>query len=251
MTGRLLILLVWGALVGPTGALAVDVKWLQPPVQVGELNGYALYRGFDEVSIWGTEYLAADDWLCSDWLPVVGIRWWGSHKGWVQMTPPANSPDAFRIGIYRDVPPGTDAVYSHPGELLWETTTDDFTRAFVGYDDLGGLESLFRYEVQLPEGERFRQAGENTIYWLSLAAVYEGGPPASNEWGWLTRPFFYGDAAAKRSSTAPFWTPNTFGSEVWDQAFELDTIVPEPSCVGFVVIASVLIGFASVSRRRM
>lgn len=250
---RFFTLLASVALVGPTAAVAVDVssKWSQPPIQVGELGGYPLYRGFDEMSIRDTGYLAADDWLCADDRPVSDIRWWGSYSDWVQMTPPADCPDAFWFGIYSDVPPGTDSVYSHPGDLIWEFTSRDFTGTFVGFDDLGGIESLFRYEVWLPTGAHFYQAGDNTIYWVSLAAIYDGGPPTSNEWGWLTRPFFYGDAATKSASTAPFWTPNTLQGEVWDQAFEINALVPEPNYIGFVVIASGLIGFARLTKRRM
>ncbi len=228
----------------------IENKWSQPPVWVGDINGDPVFQGFDELSIVDTAYLAADDWLCTDSRPVVGIQWWGSYHNWVEKHPPPNFPNGFRFGIYTDVPAGVDSDYSHPGELVWEFIGQDTDPEWVGFDDIQGIESLFEYEVLLPDSQWFQQEGDDTIYWLGVAAIYVRGVPDEQQWGWSTRPFYFGDAAARSTFEAPFWEPNLSFDEVWDQAFALTTPVSEPQYLGAVVIFSGLIGVARTFRRR-
>ena len=239
-----------GSSSGATPDPSMEDKWSQPPIWVGVFNDDPVFQGFDEMSIVDTPYLAADDWLCTDTRPVVGIRWWGSYRNWVEKDPPMNSPNGFWFGMYADVPPGVDSDYSHPGELVWEFIGRDTQPQWIGYDDIHGIESLFEYEVLMPESEWFEQQGGDTIYWLSVAAIYVRGAPDAQQWGWSTRPFYFGDAAARSTLEDPFWEPNLSYYEVWDQAFSLTTPVPEPQFVGAVVILSGLIGAARAFRRR-
>jgi hypothetical protein len=154
--------------------------------------------------------LVADDWLCTRITPVTAVVWWGSYIGYryeacqcQQMTPPAK-PDYFLLSIWTDVPPflsptedtGADVGYSHPGEKLWEYKAYDYDEVLVGYDKQPEIspfdisfpsaarEPVFRYSVRLPQKEWFCQKDVNSVYWLSIVAVYKNPQEARYPWGW-------------------------------------------------------------------
>jgi hypothetical protein len=103
-------------------------------------------------------------------------------------------------------------------------------------------ESCFYYEFKIPEGEWFYQefdpAGNPTIYWLSISAVYVNIP--EYPWGWKTRlrdtdSQAPDDAVRIFDPTAPalgmmyvsgqpIWWPDE--SVSWDTAFELTSTRP-------------------------
>ncbi len=166
-------------------------KWSQPPELYVPQDAH---YGWDEESVYAFAQIVADDWVCTDDQPVTDIHWWGSFLGW---TDPdlglPQFPSAFHIGIWTDVPPGADP-YSHPGQMIWENYADTFEVQFAGWDfdprsPDAPPEATFYFEQLLDPDEWFWQEGQDTIYWVSIAAVY-GVPPGNVEYpfGWKTRP---------------------------------------------------------------
>ncbi len=149
--------------------------------------------------------LVADDWQCTSAVPVTGIVWWGSYIGYgyqpcecSQMTPP-RQPDYFTLAIWSDAPdptPGDPTTYSYPAEKIWEYTAKDFDEVMVGFDKHPevhhtgghGFEPVYRYTLQLPRDAWFVQKNPRDIYWLSIAAVYEGSQSIEYAWGWTNHP---------------------------------------------------------------
>ena len=159
----------------------VSVKYSQPPDDAG-----GVYYGWDEESAWWVPpgQLVADDWPCEDDRPISDVHWWGSYLFWDDMTPPDQTPDQFHIGIWTDVPAGVDQPWSHPGVLLWEYWADyaDVVETYdrPDYHDEHYPDSCFHYDLDLPQWYWFSQEPQsNSIYWLSIAAHYQDGPPCA------------------------------------------------------------------------
>jgi hypothetical protein len=183
--------------------------------------------------------IIADDWLCESRHPVTDVHWWGSYTNWIENVPPAFAPDRFHIGIWTDVPVGADTPWSHPGVMIWEwvVARAELSERYVGCDFheeyMDEPDACFRYDLQLPEDAWFWQEEPETIYWISISAIYSDEPPIENVWGWKTRRhYFNGDAVRIFDPTAP-----VVGSEfklgepihdaagnTWDMAFELTTV---------------------------
>ena len=223
----------------------VYVKWSQPP----EPYTPEAYLGWNELSVYGWDQIAADDWFCDTSDPVTDIHWWGSFIGWACEEPP-EMPDSFHIAIWTDVPaiPGI-SDFSHPGVVIWETKCDDFRFKFVGWDidprnPYGPPEACYKFEYDLPEEKWFHQQFGDNIYWISIAAEYSAGTNPLHPWGWKTRPRDLNsrapdDAVRIYDPTSPvlgsmylngmpLWWPTEDDS--WDLAFELTTkhIPPKP-----------------------
>lgn len=197
-----------------------DIKWSQPP----ERNYLGCINGWDEVSIYYNEPIIADDWRSRDNKPIKDIHWWGSFKGWTEpnQVPPAEMPDAFHIGIWTDVPdpdPNDPNNFSHPGKLIWEKRCESYVWSYAGCDldprGEGELDACFKFDQLLSQDKWFYQESNEpngTVYWLSIAAIYDGNTPA-HPWGWKTRPHFYNDDAVRITSLGGQWPP-VIGS-VW------------------------------------
>jgi hypothetical protein len=236
------------------------LKWSQPPVKLDE--GRIL--GWDEKSIRTIPPLMADDWLCKDQRPVTDIHWWGSFLGWMKPDMPQPLPIAFHLGIWTDVPknPNDLKSFSHPGTLIWEHTCTNFQWKFIGYDkdprrttntELTATtvasfnptvnDSCFEFDCILPQAELYYQkpdpAGQGTVYWLSIAAVYTSGTTPQFPWGWKTRPRHFNDDAVRITQLQTGIWPPVLGSQwlsgqpieyprgvSWDLAFELTTNKP-------------------------
>jgi hypothetical protein len=146
--------------------------------------------------------LVADDWLCTGITPVTAVVWWGSYIGYQyeacqcqQMTPPVK-PDYFLLSIWTDVPTSSAVPYSRPAEKVWEYKAYDYDEVLVGYDKHPEYtiliyppppirrEPVFRYSVRLPQEEWFCQKDVNSVYWLSIVAVYKNPQEARYPWGW-------------------------------------------------------------------
>jgi len=215
------------------------VKWQQPP----EPYTPPAYEGWNELSVYNWEQIAADDWFCDTDSPVTDIHWWGSYIGWSCEDEPPVVPDSFHIAIWTDVPstPGT-SDFSHPGKVIWETVCKDFTREFVGWDidprnPYAPPETCFKFEQDLLEKDWFKQKPGGNIYWLSIAARYPAGSEVEYPWGWKTRRrdpkslapddavIIWGPTApvlgSAYNSGGPIWWPTWDDS--WDLAFELTT----------------------------
>ena len=219
------------------------VKWSQRP----EPYTIVGYDGWNELSVYNWNQIAADDWFCDTDNPVTDIHWWGSFLGWSCEGRPPQIPDSFHIAIWTDVPAGADEHFSHPGTVIWETVSNNFTSKFVGWDidprdPNAPPETCFKYNLDLNEDEWFHQKPGGNIYWISIAANYSAGTIVDHPWGWKTRlrdlnsrapddavrifnptnpilgmPYIIGE---------PIYWPTT--AESWDMAFELTTKEPPP-----------------------
>ena len=74
-----------------------EKKWLQKPDMIAGKN----------IKSMNPEPIVADDWLCLDGRPVIGVCFWGSFIGWEEeypQQPPSRPPEikAFVIRIYED-----------------------------------------------------------------------------------------------------------------------------------------------------
>lgn len=249
-------LIAVAALLLTSAVFAQDIKWSQPPVQTGTNNGFPVFLGWDERSIFQTQWQVADDWRCSDDRPVTDIHWWGSYNCWLDQTTPTSKPSGFLFSIYSDVAAGPNVPFSHPGELVWSFATDNFSETFVGYDTLGRklLDSTFKYSVDLPENAFFNQQGSDSICWLSIQAIYpDNVVPEVNQWGWKTRPYIFGDGAVREVSLAPGWEPILWECDNWDMSFELTTnqpVIPEWNSLALAVMGSGLMGVIRRPLRR-
>ena len=184
------------------------VKWEQPFTGI---RHWAYYE--DEQSL-GTEgpnggttfqRIVADDWKCNDGQPITGLAWWGSYIGYgyrpcecQQMAEPRR-PDHFLLSIWTDVPdpdPSNPRDFSRPGRKVWEYRARSFDEVFVGFDKhpeptssiMRGYEPVYRYTVNLPEDQWFRQEDGQSVYWLSVVAVYRDQKSVVYPWGWTNHP---------------------------------------------------------------
>jgi hypothetical protein len=224
------------------------IKWDQPPALATPTN---VFYGWNEESVFGVR-VAADDWVCTTTNPVTKIRWWGSFLGWTDPNATPVLPYDFRIHFWTDQPAGPGNPFSHPLATTWEIISTNFTWQCVGQDydpRTGTFETCFLFEQTLTPQEWFYQnplTGTN-IYWLSIAADYPVGVPATNHFGWKTRPRSPTSAAPDAavvilSPSAPVFPPSTAYANgfpilwpaanpvPWDLAFELvtssTTIIP-------------------------
>ncbi len=235
-----------------TNAGKGGLKWSQP-AQSSDAATPFIFRGWDEVSGLHLHQINADDWQCTDERPITGFQWWGSFQSWTKPMLPSVQPLAFHIGIWTDAP-GKTADSNHPNTLLWETYCTHWTWNLAGQDDdprgINRGETCFQFTCLLSQDEWFYQspttgstgASVPTVYWLSIAAVYDTGAPTPlNPWGWTTRPYSFNNAAARvsqvaaGSSSTGSWPPVIgarwlAGESVeyprgtkWDLAFELLT----------------------------
>ncbi len=261
------------------------VKWSQKPDVIDPNEDPKTIWGWDERSNYHWRPIIADDWLCEDDRPVTDIHWWGSYIGWNQPFPPPIVPQAFHIGIWMDTPVGADpdADFSHPLVLIWENYCDSWVWNFYGYDidphwtgspdptvgePLEPWETCFQFNQLLSEDEWFYQDpceiwlwGDSptdpypkaTVYWLSIAAVYDPNIAfIPHPWGWKTRRPTWNDDAVRIWEVEPptidwpagfpppnwppsrgynwkmgdpIWWPDVADS--WDMCFELTTNEPK------------------------
>lgn len=163
-----------------------ELKWSQPPICTNTGN---VFNGWDEESVYGSDQIVADDWMCLRTNPVTDVCWWGSLIGWSDPVP-RDLPPAFVITIWSDEPAG-QLPFSTPRECLWLYRCTNYTWSFAGWDfDPRGQQAppdaCFKFECELPEG--FFQPTPSNIYWISIAADYGQSPSPTYPWGWKTRP---------------------------------------------------------------
>jgi hypothetical protein len=223
------------------------VKWSQPPIEWNPQSRTPVYCGWDAPSfkeewepppIW---QIVADDFRCLGTMPITSIHWWGSYIGWMDENPPAAKPTAWRIGFWSNVPPSPVGGISHPGKLLWqfEVRADRVQENWAGIDQFPDVrETCFQYYVNLTPNEYFRQAKEepntvDSVFWLSIVAIYPQGPLPNNLWGWKTRPWHWMDDAVTftiQGDPKPGYVldpsivrPLEYCGQSYDTAFEFDT----------------------------
>ena len=211
----------------------IKIKWSQPPTYNPGSQYPECFWGWDQMSVSEWECVA-DDWLCEDYRPVSGIHWWGSYVDWDTPERPQPAPIAFGIYIWTDVAaddPCNMFDFSHPGEVIWSYSADmnDVNEEHVGCDFhpdfmfMSGPDACFKYDLQLPEDALFCQEGGETVYWLSIIAVYGGPPSIEHYWGWKTRRPEWNDAAVIILDWGYNYLPIENAEGSWDMAFELTT----------------------------
>ena len=213
---------------GGEGAL----KWYQPPLRHPEKQEERCYYGWGELSMDGSVNIA-DDWFCYSPRPVTSITWWGSYAGWDSLAPPPNAPQKFHVGVWSDVPKGKDRDWSRPGKLI-QAWVVDRSQLDEKSDKCNRIpewmqkpDSSFQYTYSIPKADQFVQEGDSTVYWLSIAAVYQE-PPKDHVWGWLTRERYFNDAPVRIYAPAEIRPDSLFRigetlPENWDMAFVLGT----------------------------
>ncbi len=170
-------------------AIAADellLKWAQPPIPGQPDN---VYFGWNELSVFNSAQIVADDFRCTDPTPIAGVRWWGSFLGWQESALPPIMPIGFHFAIWTDVPAGAIDPFSHPGTVLWTTECFNYTATFVGWDYdpiTGEYEACFEFLCENLPVHYIQPAGNN-ILWISIAAIYQTSE-VDNPWGWKTRP---------------------------------------------------------------
>ncbi|MHC4575602.1 MAG: DUF7901 domain-containing protein, partial [Planctomycetota bacterium] len=226
------------------------IKWEQP------FTGIRHWRHYEDVESMGYEdasgalnivRAAADDWPCKRLTPVTAMVWWGSYIGYryeacgPQMMAPPVKPDYFLLRIYDDVPAGVDTTYSHPNNVIWQYRAFDYDEVMVGYDkyprDVIGppREPVFRYSVRLPQSVWFRQKKVESIYWLSVTAVYKAGNDPTYHWGWTNHEYTAKDWAVygfwDYSGPVPVWVWRPVWSDQAQAYVDLSFMLfTEPGC---------------------
>jgi PKD repeat protein len=210
------------------------LKWNQIPLlnEDPDMAWTPCFNGWDVKTVFDGTFIA-DDWFCKSPRPVTFIHWWGSYVDWDSTVAPHVAPHAFHIGIWTDVPAGEDKEWSHPGTMIWHwmvprdaleerVAGDDFHPAYMSKPD-----TCFEYHFDIPKDEWFYQQGDSTVYWLSIAAVYEEVPDEF-VWGWKTREHFFQDDAVYvyvpvQPEIGDIAIENEPIDQGWDLAFVLGT----------------------------
>jgi hypothetical protein len=173
-------------------------------------------------------YIAADDYMCENPLPVTDVHWWGSY--W---NPSPGSPqliNGFTISFYSDVPADDAGNFSHPGDLLYEAyVSGNCNETYYGYSAFDST-NVYQYDTILRKP--FEQE-YGKIYWLSI--VVDQGWEMPPFWGWHNSYNHWNDSAVQSYMQEP-WYPIYGGGQ--DLAFELT--VPEPATI-------VLLGIGALS----
>ncbi|HEV2454226.1 MAG TPA: hypothetical protein VGY98_08195 [Verrucomicrobiae bacterium] len=214
------------------------VKYLQPP----NLAGYDVSDSLG--------YVLADDFVCTNSGPIIGIHIWGS---WLNNVHGVIT--NFLLGIYSDIPATTNAggqvTPSKPGTQLW---TESFGPGQFVENPVGASQEQFISPASVnivgPDTEvwlycffptnpfvQMGTADAPTVYWLAAYAQGENFGPQYNEtpqYGWKTTPIVQNDVSVfiggttLPGSNAP-WILNTTpqnspaGAQPIDLAFELTT----------------------------
>jgi hypothetical protein len=204
----------------------------------------------------------ADDFLCTDGLPIVKVRWWGSYwntayqsqvyypypnsDSWGDPIPnPPGIISDFIINFYSDVPAQTGVPpWSHPGAQEYARTLAldgiQVQETIFGQINRGPVnETVYQYDAILPAP--FEQQAGN-IYWLSIQAVDPDGNPL--QWGWHESTDHWNDNAVQMGFSPEGWWDLLPGE---DMAFELQP-VPIPSTL--LLLGSGLTFLIRLRRRR-
>jgi len=167
----------------------MPAKWVQmPDLSPNGMDVNATYNGpFPYVKV------LADDFLCTQTGPITDVHIWGS---WLNDIVDPNA--TFKLSIHADVPAGSDATYSHPGQELWRayfepgqylkrpwaTANEQFfepnTNEIIGSDT-----QVFQYNFNIDPAVAFVQQGDAAkpqVYWLDVQAVTAMG----TVFGWKT-----------------------------------------------------------------
>lgn len=162
-----------------SGVTCGSITWAQAPqFDPGGMNPNCL-DGWSSYSRVGGAAILADRFVLPVQTTISEIHWWGGHSGWSSSTPPVDGLAWFHVGVWSDVPAGTGVPvtpWDRPGTLLWVKSSQriDLAETAVGcapnFDEATETSEVFRYDLSVPEAERF-QSGSGGAYWLSVAAA--------------------------------------------------------------------------------
>jgi hypothetical protein len=248
-----------GAIPTPTVPVTEHLKWSQPAVEQDPRSITPSYCGWDEPAYVskagdaaaGTWKLVADDFRCVGSMPVSSVHWWGSYQNWKGAQAPRVTPQSWRIAFWSNVAADSRYAFSRPGSLLWLVTVPAgrVTQNYAGVEQaypptFAPTDTCFYYSLDLQSQEYFWQdsylpSTTDSVFWISITAVYAGASAPDNLWGWQTRPQSWMDTAVKfdlkvtdlRIGTAAdptamaVLTPSgpCQQSDTFDMAFELNT----------------------------
>ncbi len=190
------------------------LKWSQPALEQDPLSITPAYIGWNEPAYvskasdtaTATWKVVADDFRCVGTMPVSSVHWWGSYQRWSDMAAPSVTPQSWRIAFWSNVAADGKYTFSRPGNLLWVITVPArrVTEQWVGVDEFPSVsayqEACFSYSAELESLEYFWQdnyasSTTDSIFWMSITAVYSGGKAPDYPWGWQTRPKNWRDTA--------------------------------------------------------
>lgn len=128
--------------------------------------------------------------------------------------------------------PESGPEYSHPNEIIWENYCYAYDVNFYGWEfdpRTGSIDMpKFEFYQELDPEDHWYQPNDRGIYWLGIAAIYDGNEP-NYPWGWETRKHFFMDDAVRlfewpvpgtKYPTEAF-EPIEFEGVSWDLSFEL------------------------------
>lgn len=217
-------------------------KWVQPPVSAYPER---VYLGWNEISDWWYGPVVADDWICNTNDPVTDVHWWGSFLEWTSPDLPPMMPTHFHILIWSN-DPNSAGLPPRPGRVIHEILCYNYSVEFAGWDydpRLDRYEACFKFEQDLLPQEYFYQSTNSGLYWITIAACYNG-EPTMHPWGWKARPH-YQPTRQGLSGALLVWDPiqPVLGSQFvagdpivfpdpntpWDMSFELTSQSVEPT----------------------
>jgi hypothetical protein len=241
-----------------TAPVTEHLKWSQPALEQDPRSITPAYFGWNEpayvskssdtaTAAW---QLVADDFRCIGTMPVSSVHWWGSYQRWSDTQAPRTSPQSWRIGFWSNIGVDTKYPFSRPGNLLWVVTVPAgrVAEQWVGVEEFPSIsaykEACFSYSLELQPQEYFWQnnyinSTTDSVFWVSITAVYSGMPAPENPWGWQTRPRSWMDGAVTFNARQKDLTIGTTADpslmtvlsssavcqqrEAYDMAFELNT----------------------------
>jgi len=233
-------------------AIAAIVKWSQLP-SMEPMDGYSFSSETQVPSS------VADDFLCKDGRPVIGLTWWGSYwnptRGGVSYYPYPNSDTwgdpvpnppgtvtGFVVTFWSDIPTGQGIPpWSHPGTVVYGETIpfSQVKETIYGTITRGSsVETVFQYDAALPSPFE-QELGK--IYWLSIQALDPNGDPI--QWGWHESTDLWNDNAVQTGYSPYGWWDFLPGE---DMAFEIK-VVPIPTTL--LLLGTGLLGILGLKRR--
>ncbi len=246
-------LLVLAISTSALSSVAADVAmWSQPPVVMGQQNGFPVYDGHESTSCDNQSRapIVAAMWQSTGAQSITGFRFWGTFCGY------ENSqiaswlwPNAFHFRLY-STKCATWGFYPD-STPIWDYTASDYALTFTGYERDkhydGYADAVFLGSVSIADPTMRFETSPGTYYWLSVSMVDE--PAVNYPWGWLTQPYTGASCAfSSASHNGTDWQQLSYMNNDWTTSFEI-VGTPEPASI--VTMLSGFAGLAGLALRRL